>query len=468
MERYSQNHAHILQRYLIIAIEVLLLYYGIQFTDFFITGNPGAMMKSEMLVVYIYILSWVGGGMLTNYYSFEALYQPGHLFKPGLGNLGILGVISLVLYNSHPEFFPESWVKLSAGILLVMGGRSLLGFIYRHRRVFFSLAGGHPKVMIVGAGETANELNRFFQQVKGSKVYQYFDKEYDEFTAVQKLRNEKEEFHQVCLDREVNEIYYTLPLEATDVIEEIADFADNHYIHFKVANDFNLRTKHRDISVAFFNHTPIISLRKDPLAQLSNRIIKRVFDVVFSTLVLTLVMPWLLLIIGLAIRLNSKGPIFFLQKRSGRKNRPFTCFKFRTMYVQKPDENAVYKQATKNDPRITKVGAFLRKTNLDEFPQFINVFLGHMSVVGPRPHPAKLNDQYVPLIKKYPYRYFITPGITGHAQVNGYRGETKDPVEMKKRVEYDAWYIENWSFLLDLKIVLKTLFRMSTGDENAY
>ena len=223
------------------------------------------------------------------------------------------------------------------------------------------------------------------------------------------------------------------------------------------------------VRLHFYDQMPVITLRKDPLASMLNRAMKRAFDIFFSLIMILTVLPVLFLIIGAAIKINSPGPILFMQKRSGRKNRDFTCYKFRTMYVQAPEnQQREYQQASKDDPRITAVGKFLRKTNLDEFPQFINVLLGQMSVVGPRPHPPKLNDRYIPLIKNYPFRYFITPGITGHAQVNGYRGETKDPVEMKKRVEYDAWYIQNWTFGLDLKIIFQTVFRMFTKDENAY
>ena len=165
------------------------------------------------------------------------------------------------------------------------------------------------------------------------------------------------------------------------------------------------------------------------------------------------------------IKLDSPGPIFFKQKRSGRDNQVFTCIKFRTMKV---NSKANEKQATREDKRITKLGAFLRKSNIDEMPQFFNVFVGNMSVVGPRPHMLKQTELYSELINNYLVRHFAKPGITGWAQVNGFRGETKELSDMKDRVDYDIWYIENWSFLLDIKIIYQTVFNVFRGDKNAF
>jgi putative colanic acid biosynthesis UDP-glucose lipid carrier transferase len=196
-----------------------------------------------------------------------------------------------------------------------------------------------------------------------------------------------------------------------------------------------------------------------------NLLLKRVFDIVFSLLVIGLIFPWLFPIIVIMIKMDSAGPVFFKQQRSGRQNDSFLCYKFRTMQVN-ADSNQL--QATKGDSRVTKMGVFMRRTNIDELPQFFNVFLGSMSVVGPRPHMLKHTEQYSELINNYLVRHYAKPGITGWAQVNGYRGETKELIEMRDRVDYDIWYIENWSLLLDLKIVYMTVFNVFQGEENAY
>ncbi|NDP20093.1 MAG: undecaprenyl-phosphate glucose phosphotransferase [Paludibacter sp.] len=192
-----------------------------------------------------------------------------------------------------------------------------------------------------------------------------------------------------------------------------------------------------------------------PLDDRNSRFFKRVFDVFFSSMVIVFIISWLFPILCILIKLNSKGPIFFLQKRTGINNKTFNCMKFRSMCLS---DDADEKQATKGDVRITGIGQFLRKTNLDEFPQFFNVLLGHMSVVGPRPHMLKHTDKYSELIEHYRVRHYVKPGITGWAQVNGYRGETDVLWKMEKRVEYDMIYLENWTFWWDIKIIFLTVF----------
>jgi len=201
------------------------------------------------------------------------------------------------------------------------------------------------------------------------------------------------------------------------------------------------------------------------LENLLNRSKKRAFDIVFSIFVIVFVLSWLLPILAILIKLGSSGPVFFVQIRSGRNNRPFRCYKFRSMRVNK---NADKKQATRDDERITKIGAFMRRTSLDELPQFFNVFRGNMSVVGPRPHMIKHTKQYSQLIDRFMVRHFLKPGITGWAQIKGLRGEIKTVDDMLKRVEADVWYLENWSFLLDLKIIFLTLKNSILGDKNAF
>lgn len=198
-----------------------------------------------------------------------------------------------------------------------------------------------------------------------------------------------------------------------------------------------------------------------------NLLLKRAIDLVVSTFVLTTIFPIVFIVVAPLIKLSSKGPVFFTQERHGKNKRKFVCYKFRTMIVT-PREIADQLQATKNDPRVTPVGLFLRKTGLDELPQFINVFKGDMSIVGPRPHPIPLDEKFENLIEGYEKRFLVKPGITGWAQVNGWRGETPTVDIMRKRVEHDIWYIENWSVWLDIKIMLKTVFSMLGMDPKAY
>jgi putative colanic acid biosynthesis UDP-glucose lipid carrier transferase len=196
-----------------------------------------------------------------------------------------------------------------------------------------------------------------------------------------------------------------------------------------------------------------------PLDDMQARFFKRVFDIFFSSMVILFIFSWLFPIICILIKLSSKGPVFFRQKRTGINNKTFTCLKFRSMQMNNECDD---KQATNGDHRITAIGRFLRKTNIDEFPQFFNVLIGQMSVIGPRPHMLKHTEQYSELIEYYRVRHYVKPGITGWAQVNGYRGETDKLWKMEKRVEYDMSYLENWTFWWDIKIVLMTIFGKNT------
>ncbi|MGB3799596.1 MAG: exopolysaccharide biosynthesis polyprenyl glycosylphosphotransferase [Lewinella sp.] len=209
----------------------------------------------------------------------------------------------------------------------------------------------------------------------------------------------------------------------------------------------------------------MLTLKEEPLTALRNKVMKRVFDLVVSSMVMLFIFPILMPIVAIAIYLEDPGPIFFRQERTGYLNNVFRMWKFRSMRVNDRSDS---KQATRNDDRITKVGAFLRKTSLDEFPQFINVFTGEMSVVGPRPHMLKHTEEYSRLIDKFMIRHKVKPGVTGLAQINGYRGPTDEVWKMEKRVEYDVWYLENWSILMDIRCVIMTAYNAFVkGEENA-
>lgn len=217
-----------------------------------------------------------------------------------------------------------------------------------------------------------------------------------------------------------------------------------------------------------FGEYPLVTVRNEPLEQFHAQLTKRIIDVCLSLLAIILVFSWLFPIIAILIKLDSKGPVFFNQCRWGKANNRFLCFKFRTMTVNNDAEKGKFQQTTKNDSRITRIGSFLRKTNFDELPQFFNVLMGDMSVVGPRPHADLHNIQTKDQIDGYLIRHWVKPGITGWAQANGFRGETQHISAMQKRVEFDIWYIENWTPWLDVKIVGMTVYSMVKGDLMAY
>jgi putative colanic acid biosynthesis UDP-glucose lipid carrier transferase len=261
----------------------------------------------------------------------------------------------------------------------------------------------------------------------------------------------------------IKEIYVALAPDRINEYDFLQQEADKYCLRLKLVTDMpaSLIT---NLKISYMGGFSVLSNRYEPLEEIENRIKKRVFDIVFSLLVIIFVMSWLFPIIGLIIKLQSPGPVLFKQLRSGKDNRPFLCYKFRSMRLN----NEGHKQATKDDDRITKIGKFLRRTSLDELPQFLNVLLGDMSTIGPRPHVLTMTKEYSQIINQYMVRHLLKSGITGWAQVNGFRGETKDPELMRKRVEYDIWYLENWSMGLDLKIVMMTILQVIKGDKNAY
>jgi Undecaprenyl-phosphate glucose phosphotransferase len=267
-----------------------------------------------------------------------------------------------------------------------------------------------------------------------------------------------------CLENKIDEIYCSLTEFNAEQAEQLVEFTDREVLRLKfIPSSVGINLD--NFKIDFYGYLPVYIFRPIPLDNQFNKIFKRTFDIVFSIFIFVFIFSWLFPIIAIAIKLNSKGPVFFKQKRSGRDNDNFGCYKFRSMYY---DLSKDVVQATKGDSRITSVGAFLRKTSLDELPQFLNVLLGDMSVVGPRPHPLWLNDKYRDNIEKYMVRHFIKPGITGLAQVKGFRGETTDPVMMERRIKMDIFYLENWSFLLDIKIIFMTVFSVMKGDKNAF
>ncbi|MGB3468991.1 MAG: undecaprenyl-phosphate glucose phosphotransferase [Cyclobacteriaceae bacterium] len=317
-------------------------------------------------------------------------------------------------------------------------------------------------VAVVGLGPTAKNLVKYIKNTPelGYVFHGYFDNH----TEGQDVLGDVDALEEYCENENVDLIFCCLPKLYDEEIKRVVDFAENNLIKIKVISRFSNITN-KNLSIQKYGEIPVINVSSIPLDSPYNRFVKRAFDLVFSSLVMIFLLSWIVPLIGLLIKFESKGPIFFKQYRNGKGNEKFLCWKFRTMRV---NEQADTKQATKNDPRITKIGAILRKTSLDELPQFINVFLGDMSVVGPRPHPIKLNEEFLPKIDRFIQRHAVKPGITGLAQAKGYRGETSHFSAMYGRVKLDRFYVKNWSLILDLKIIILTVLSIVKGQETAY
>ena len=258
-------------------------------------------------------------------------------------------------------------------------------------------------------------------------------------------------------------VFCCLSHDEADYINRVIHFCDNHVVHFyyvpRMSGNLHLR-----LIPELYGDVTLFTNRREPLTFIENKFLKRTFDIVVSALTCLVLLPFLP-IIALIIKMQSPGPLFFVQNRTGLNGHTFKCYKFRSMHVNNQADTL---QATKDDPRKFPFGEFMRKTNIDEFPQFFNVLKGDMSIVGPRPHMMLHTEMYGKLIDKYMVRHFCRPGITGWAQVTGFRGETKELWQMEERIRRDIWYVENWTFWLDLKIILKTALSIIRPDKQAY
>ncbi len=322
------------------------------------------------------------------------------------------------------------------------------------------------KVLIIGYNETAKKLENYFEEEGFNTHLLGFVEDENNVTELTRhpIISDIKNTIQTAIDNDVQEIFSTITPEQNKEIYTLINKAESECIRFKVVPDLSIFVN-KPVVINYVRDLPVLSMRSEPLDDVGNRIKKRTLDVAVSLLVTIFILSWLVPILGLLIILESRGPVFFAQIRSGRNNKTFRCFKFRSMAVNKDSD---LQQATKNDKRITKIGRFIRKTSLDEFPQFINVLKGEMSLVGPRPHMVKHTTDYSKIVDQFMVRQFLKPGITGWAQVNGLRGEITENEQIINRVNEDLWYLENWTIWLDIRIMFLTVYKVFKGDEKAF
>lgn len=322
----------------------------------------------------------------------------------------------------------------------------------------------YKKIVIIGGG-TSGAGKRLMQELERDQGYGYhiigfFNDE--PVNDIASYRGNVKDLEEFIKNTAVDEIYCAIPENERQELQNIINLAERNAIDFYYVPQFSKYISRR-FEVEMFGTVPVMSIHPHPLQNPFNKAIKRCFDLLVSSFVL-LLSPIIFLPIAIGVKLSSPGPVFFKQERTGYRGKSFKCLKFRSMRINDKSDSL---QATKDDPRKTKFGNFIRKTSLDELPQFINVFLGDMSIVGPRPHMVQQTKEYSELIDKYMLRHTIKPGITGWAQVNGYRGPTNELWMMEKRVEYDVWYAESWNLMLDIKIMYLTVLNAIRGEKNA-
>lgn len=418
---------------------------------------------SDNSAYYSYIifvsLAWIVLSVKSNFYE---IYR----FTKVVKILSLIGLQSILftllvfaffgIYNEMDQDPVEVLVYI-AKVFGVIGAFKLA--IYYLLKRYRLVGGNYRNVIILGLNQKTEQLRKFFTD---NPEYGYqLIKTYD-FSAREEL--EMQEVFDFVLANNIDEIYSSIAELDNDQLGSLVDFADNNLKILKFVPD-NKEIYSRRLEYNYYGYLPVLSLRRIPILEPFNLFIKRSFDIILALIIIVGLLSWLTPLLAIIIKLESKGPVFFKQKRNGLDYKEFFCYKFRSM---RPNPMADLHQVTRGDQRITRVGRIIRKTSIDELPQFINVLKGEMSVVGPRPHMVSHTHMYAERIDKFMVRHFIKPGITGLAQVTGYRGEVETDEDIINRVKFDIFYLENWSMLLDLKIIVQTVYNAIRGDEKAY
>ncbi|WP_412559621.1 undecaprenyl-phosphate glucose phosphotransferase [Winogradskyella sp. MIT101101] len=414
----------------------------------------------DPLIFSIFIsVGWVLLAIYSKFYEVYRYTRPVNILALVVKQFILFLLLVFAFSGLYHELniYPRPIVKytLLCSLLITVSKFTIYYLLQKYR---VSFGGNYRSTVILGANKKTLALESFFNK---NPEYGYLH---------QKTFNFKNKEHTLsdCFDyvlnERIDEIYCSISELTNSQIAEIVDFADNNLKILKFIPD-SKEIYSKRLRYEYYDYIPVLTLRTIPLEDSANMVIKRGFDILFSSIVIVFVLSWLTPLIAILIKLESKGPVFFKQSRNGFNYKEFDCYKFRSMT---PNKDANLYQATRGDQRVTKVGKFIRKTSIDELPQFFNVLFGDMSVVGPRPHMVSHTNMYAKKIDKFMVRHFVKPGITGLAQISGFRGEVETDKDIIGRVKYDIFYIENWSLLLDIKIIVQTFINAIKGEDKAY
>lgn len=448
------------------SLTIILVFY---LTNYLFTGlflNWG--FRNSILIISILIITWLFSSIATFLYDEfryrNYLYETYSIFK----NVVVQGVSLIVLLYFIPNQYPKEIVFLFPIILfpaLIIEKQLLRIIFYFLRKKGINLR----NILFVGINDFSVKLY--------SQMVRYSNFGYNPIGFVgNKSKNNidipvignVDNLESILIEKKTDDVVLSLPTITPEEVKLVTSICEKYNSKVLILHEnFDILLANYESRIIDY---PILSIRRDDINHLHWRFFKRFLDLVFTILLFIFVFSWLFPLVALMIKYESKGELFFKQIRTGKNNKPFRIYKFRTMYSDSTDidEQGNFKQAKKNDSRITKIGMWLRKTSIDELPQFINILKGEMSLVGPRPHAVSHNEQYIDKIQNFNLRHTIKPGLTGWAQIKGYRGPTPTIDLMQKRVEHDIWYINNWSFSLDIQIIILSIWLMLKGDKNAY
>lgn len=436
-------------------------------SDLFIINLIVYLIYDKSYVNYLFIIYiscfWLITSYFLNFYQVHRYSSILRIFTLLVKQFSIfiLGYFSYFGFLNIDETISNQFQFL-VKIFLIITFFKYLWFVLLKK--YRSKGNNNRFVIVVGFDQSSKNLIKLFEKKAnlGYKFLGFFDKK--KYNNKKYLGNFKSSFEFIN-STEVDEVYCSVASLSKDEIKEMNKFCLNLEVDMKLipeGNEFyskSQKIEYYDDSLA------VLDIKKLPFNSNENFYLKRVFDIILSLLVCFFIFPWLIPILYILIKFESRGPLIFKQPREGLNGEHFICYKFRSMRMNNM-ANKIH--ATKDDNRITKIGSFLRKTSIDELPQFLNVLKGDMSIVGPRPHLESLSIEYQKVVEDYLKRHIVKPGITGLAQVSGYRGEVIKNSDIKNRVRLDIFYIENWSFFLDIKIIIKTFFTMFSKEEKAY
>lgn len=404
--------------------------------------------------------SWIVLSLYSQFYEVYRYTREVTIASLIIKQLVLFTLIMLAFSGFFHELklYPINIVKYTlVSFLFIAVAKFALYYLLQKYRSSFG--GNYRRTVIIGKNKQTLALEKFFNS---NPEYGYMLRK--TFSLKDNKGIALDDCFNFILEDKIDEIYCSISELSNTEMVRVIDFADNNLKILKFLPD-NKDIYSKRLKYEYYDYVPILSFRDIPLQEPFNQLIKRLFDILFSSAVIIFLLSWLTPILAILIKLESKGPVFFKQSRNGFNYKEFDCYKYRSMT---PNKDAHLYQATRGDQRVTKVGKFIRKTSIDELPQFFNVLFGDMSVVGPRPHMVSHTDMYAKRIDKFMVRHFVKPGITGLAQVSGFRGEVETEKDIINRVKFDIFYIENWSILLDLKIIFQTAMNAIKGEDKAY
>lgn len=413
----------------------------------------------QILFSLVLNVGWIVIALHLGFYEVYRYTKVFDILNCSLKQAGTFGIVvfALAFFYTDEASYKRLIIFLFISFNFILFIKFSIYFFLQTYRVVYG--GNRRRVILVGNNKSISPLRKFFTENLdyGYELIEVFEEEYIKTFHIEQILD-------FVNKNNIDEIYCSITGLSENTMNEINDFADINLKTLKFIPDEN-QLFFRNFTLQYYGYIPVIALRNIRLDENLYKIMKRGFDIFFSIAIIVGVLWWVVPILGILIKLESKGPIFFKQKRNGLNNKEFNCYKFRSMEftgTEKAD------QVSKNDVRVTKIGKIIRKTSIDELPQFFNVLLGDMSVVGPRPHMISYNQEYTRTVNKFMMRHFIKPGITGLAQIKGFRGEIETDYDIINRFKYDIFYLENWSILLDIKIIITTIYNVVKGDKKAY